>query len=185
VVSNRGLVQFADWEEIASFEDLKQWNKQVYETLNPSLPYPNLALSENLYSESVFSKHVRIVTPEGWKHIQDLRPGDEVLDGDNRPTRVQGLVIVDALEVHSAVSIEPDAYMSSAVWYFEDGEWKQPRDHPVYPNHSVWVSLFTQSGTFQITTAKGIRAVRDFTDIGPDHIHETYDWVLESLLQTS
>lgn len=185
IVSHRGLMQFADWEEITSLDDLKQWHTQVYETLNPSLPYPNTVLNDVLYSESVFSEHVRIVTPDGWKYVQNLRPGDLVLDDRNRPTPIHGKVEVDMLEVQSAVGIEKGAYMSSAVWFYEGTEWKQSRDSPMYPSNQAWFSLFTQSGTFQIYTEKGIRPVRDFTDIGPDHIHETYDWVLESLMQHS
>ena len=182
IVTHKGLILFADWEEITNIEDLKQWHKQVYETLNPLKQYEHSVETNTLYSESVFSENTPIRTLHGSIPIKDIRPGEEVLDEYGNITVVEGVVEVDSLEVHSASSIGNDNYMSSAAWIKEYDEWKQIVENPVYPkNANRWFSLFTKTGTFQILRNNDTLPARDFTDIGPDHIHETYDWVLQSL----
>jgi hypothetical protein len=65
----------------------------------------------------------------------------------------------------------------------KNGEWAQPKTTlPV--KEEVWYSLFTESGTFLLLEPGYIgTAVRDFSDVGADRIHDTYDWVLDSLNQ--
>jgi hypothetical protein len=182
IVSTRGIVLFADWEEITSLEDLKTWHTQVYETLNPSKQYNDSVRTDILYSEAVFSENTYVQTLDGSVPLKNIRPGDTVLDADGNPTIVEGIVEVDSCEVYSAISLGPNEYASSAAWFYEHDEWRQSVEKPTYlHNATCWLSLFTTAGTFQIHTANGVKSVRDFTDIGPDHIHETYHWVLESL----
>lgn len=181
VLSQRGIELFADWEELESLDDLRLWHKQVHEALNPTIKYD--AASESvLYSESVFSGNTRVVTEHGLRDIKDIRPGECVLDEHGYATIVEGIVELHKHSVHNAVSLEDGAYISSAVWFYEQGVWKQSTKTPAYPkNVEKWYSLFTKSGTFRIQTSDAVLSVRDFTDIGPDRLHETYDWVLESL----
>lgn len=181
VVGKYGIVQFADWEEFQTDVDLQTWHKQVFRTLNTEATEYTPPSMDVLYSESVFSEYTRIQGKNGPKYIKDILPGDYIKDG-NGFTRVNGIVHVDASEVRKSVAISNGALMSIAAWYFENGVWKQTSNAKKFGEggHS-WYSLFTESGTFQIHTTKGLKTVRDFTDIGPDHIHETYDWVLQSL----
>lgn len=183
IVGNQGTVTFADWEEFQTDTDLQTWHKQVFQTLNPgSKRYTNPTI-DSLYSESVCSESTLLQTRDGSKRIQEILPGEYVKDGKGY-TRVNGIVKVHASEVRNSVAISKDAYISQALWYFENGQWTQTQssEAPISDTHlHSWYSLFTESGTFAIETASGPRWVRDFTDIGPDRIHETYDWVLRSL----
>jgi len=45
-----------------------------------------------------------------------------------------------------------------------------------------WISLFTEDGTFLLGGGWG---VRDFTEVGPDHIQETHPETLRILKQQS
>ena len=178
VQGHGGVVLFADWEELDELDDLKRWNQQVFETLNPGVPYRR-SMPKALLSEAVLTKESRIETPEGVLPIELLRPGSFVLDADGIPTRVTGVVAVAPSEVEGVVPVGDGAQVSLGAWLRIDDMWQQPsaprsttalRD-PLY-------SLFTEAGTFRI--AGGV-AMRDFTDVGAADLPSTYDWVLESL----
>jgi hypothetical protein len=191
VVSDKGILEFADWEELTSFSDLQKWHKQVFETLNKGVGYDNQnnqskPTSEVLYSESVFSDNILVKTETGYKYMKDIRVGDILVDEHGSPMRVKGTVIVSRSEVEQAFSAGNNAYISSAAWLYENGAWIQPntvRNLKIgYPDQSVtWHSLFTESGTFMIRIGEDEKSVRDFTDIGSERIRDTYNWVLQSL----
>jgi hypothetical protein len=182
VVSNNGLEVFADWEEFSSYTDLEKWHKQVFETLNPGVLYKAPIDLRNLHTESVFSENTQVYTPEGYVPIKSLLPGDWVFDNFGSKIRVNGIVEVGKSEVLGAVPIGDGNYMSKSVWFHDNLEWNQPTQIPEFDvKTEKWYSLFTQTGQFIIKVANQNTFVRDFTDIGPDKIHETYDWVLESL----
>ena len=50
------------------------------------------------------------------------------------------------------------------------------------PPAESWYSLFTEDGTFLLG---GGWAVRDFTDVGPDHLADTHSETLHLLKQRS
>lgn len=182
VVSTRGIDIYADWEEFSSLEDLEKWHKQVYETLNPNKPYTPPKSVEILHTESVFSGNTGVLTQSGIVSIQDVRSGDWVADEFGNYVRVNGIVEVDRSEVCGAVPLGDNNYMSSAVWFYDEGKWQQTVKNSEIPeNIQKWYSLFTENGTFLVQGVNGPKLVRDFTDIGPTKIQETYNWVLESL----
>ena len=189
IQSARGVLEFADWEEISSDADLAKWHTQVFETLNSrvtpeyaSAPTPS---AEILHSEAVLSGRTKIWTPLGPTEIRGIHPGDTVLDGQGKPTRVSGVVCVDGSQVQSAAHFGGDAWISAAAWTSVDGRvWGHPELTGSADGIHEWYSLFTDAGTFRLCEAGAIGLqVRDFTDIGADRIHETYDWVLEALLR--
>ncbi len=177
-----GVLEFADWEEISNDEDLKRWHTQVFETLNDCgvVPEPT---ADILHSEAVVSGRTKIWTTLGPVEIRGIHPGDVVLDEHGKPTVVTGVVCVDKSQVQAAAHLGGDAWISAAAWTSSDAKtWKHP-DHTMCADGiHEWYSLFTESGTFRLCEvgALGLH-VRDFTDIGADRIHETYDWVLDSL----
>jgi hypothetical protein len=188
ILSPSGTIfEFADWEEISSDADLKHWHTQVYEILNntnqypvPEPPTPSLDI---LHSEAVISGRTKIWTTLGPVEIRGIHPGDIVLDANGKPTRVTGVVCVDGSQVRTAAHLGGDAWISGATWTSYDGKtWNHPEHLVSADGIHEWYSLFTESGTFRLCEvgALGLH-VRDFTDIGADRIHETYDWVLESL----
>jgi len=174
VLSLKGLQWFADWEELSDTDDLKRWHAEVHEKLNGTKPY-KLPTDSALQSESAVSSGARIATPFGQIQIREINPGDIVLDADGVPTRVLGVARVS--DVEKAKKIGTNAYVSCGAWIFESGCWKQPNIREAVEHEDEWFSLFTEAGTFEV---EGI-GMRDFTDVGADTIHETYNWVLESL----
>jgi len=177
VVSKKGILFFADWEEIENDDELLRWNKEVFETLNSKkqIVEPSKAALE---SESAVSGETQISTPIGPVKIRGIHPGDIVLDASGQATRVQGIVRVS--DVERAKRIGRNAYVSCGAWILRNNEWKQPELESTEVVEREWYSLFTEAGTFQLFESDYI-GMRDFTDIGADTISKTYDWVLESV----
>jgi hypothetical protein len=188
------VLEFADWEEISSESDLKQWHEQVFTTLNAGAAAPAAAPSpaayeppsaDILHSEAVVSGRTKIWTSLGPVAIRGIRPGDVVLDVNGKPTIVKGVVCVEGSQVRAAAHLGGDAWISAAAWKSYDGlTWNHPEHEHLVLADGIheWYSLFTESGTFRLCEVGAIGLnIRDFTDIGPDRIQETYDWVLESL----
>jgi hypothetical protein len=177
----QGLTQhhtFADWEELSEMDDLKIWHRHVFEALNPGAKYIS-STAKALLSEAVLTGATRVRTPDGPRPLSTIVPGSVVLDADGTPTRVAGIVWVSSSEVEAVVDVEPGAQASIAAWLRKDTAWRQAsqeRHIPVF--NTTLYHLFTESGTFQLEGGTG---VRDFTDVGPESISSTYDWVLESL----
>jgi len=181
VQSNNGLIVFADWEELADDEDqLKQWNTHVYQALNGRKPVAQLSTSYK--SEAVMHPSVQVKMADNtWQPLRALRPGDRVCDAGGQPTRVRGIVCMSTDEVEGTAF---GGTVSAGCWIRgHDGFWSQPtittRIKPAASDS--WMSIITDSGTF---TVGGVGVVRDFTDVGSDHIHQTYDWVLGKLKPT-
>ena len=178
VQANNGTLMFADWEELADDdEQLKQWNTHVFQALNGCKP---IVQSPAAYkSEAVFHPDVKVkMADHSYQTIRSIRPGDRVCDATGHPTRVRGTVSMSTSEVEATV----DGKYSAGVWIHRDGVWSQPM-HAVgnTPSNQVWHSLVTDSGTFIVDS---VGSVRDFTDVGSEHIHQTYDWVLGKLMPT-
>lgn len=185
VASDGSVLEFADWEEISSDDDLKQWHAQVFTTLNGTTAGLSEPSADILHSEAVVSGRTKIWTTLGPVEIRGIRPGDVVLDANGKSTVVKGVVCVDGSQVCTASHLGGDAWISAAAWTSNDAKtWNHPEPEHLVPADGIyeWYSLFTESGTFRLCEvgALGLH-VRDFTDIGPDRIQETYDWVLESL----
>ena len=182
VYTSSGHVDFADWEELSTKEDLESWHKHVFGALNPNTEYIP-ASSVSLMSESVFSGRTRVVTSIGPAELRGIRPGCIVLDADGKPTRVLGIVRVSGMQVEESLQISTNAYISAGAWLKTGTTWKQPIQTKPH-TEEIWYSLFTESGTFQLYEAE-LLSVRDFSDVGSEHIHETYDWVLRVLQSNS
>jgi len=177
VHTEKGVVEFADWEEISEPEELLRWNKEVFETLNHAT-LQTIPSDSVLNSESAVSSNTQIATPIGPVKIRRIHPGDIILDVAGKQTRVLGVVRVS--DVERAVRVGQSAYISCGAWILEKGVWKQPDLETTEVIEEDWYSLFTEAGTFQIVV-EGVIGMRDFTDIGASNISQTYDWVLESV----
>lgn len=164
---------FADWEELGT-ENQLTWNRYVHTQLNPGATWqPDAAV---VTGEAGF--HPATIVQTGinqWTEISRLRPGDTVLDEHERVSRVLGVVELAGTEV-----CEVTGCMSVSVWRrmgyrtaWQQGITGLPTSHA-----GTWHSIITDHGTFRIITGE---TVRDFTDVGISHIHDTYGWVLEAL----
>lgn len=183
VKSNIGALLFADWEEISAPVDLHRWHKQVFETLNPCA-YSS-PIQDNIDSESGYSANTYVSTVYGAKKIVDILPGDLVYDADGHLTNVSGCVVLDGSEVSKVVPIGNGASISAGAWMYLDNVWKQPHMNLYSHNEPFFYNLFTGSGSFRIITSEKEYCVRDFTDIGPDALPETYGWVIQALRKTN
>lgn len=181
VISDTGILQFADWEELDDEDDgLESWNSEVYQILNgkSNVKKPS---AENLHSESCFSAETAITTILGLLPISNISPGMYVNDGHGNMTRVTGVVRISGSEVTGYRRYHSRMTMSAGAWVLEEDTWKQPSriaQSSTLDQEQIWYSLFTQSGTFLVCNEY---VVRDFTDVGSDKIHMTYGMVLDEL----
>lgn len=183
VAKNSTVHWFADWEEIDSDSaTLEEWNKIVFETLNQDKDIDSkcACMQEQLYSEAAIKADTKVMQSGSVCCVADLRPGMEVLDSDGRPTKVTGVIRIAASEIKAVAKDHPE--LSCGAWMRHSAAdiWTQGLPDLTNTNlcSSEWMTLTTESGTFLLDT--GV-AVRDFTDVGPDSIHTTYDWVLKTL----
>ena len=185
VLSNRGTLTFADWEEIESTSDLEMWNATVFATLNPSTP-PIVASSDSLHSESAVSEKAFVYTPLGPVQIKNIVPGTTVYDMEGRTTEVTGVVALDASQIKSVLKLDESTYVSAGTWLQQGALWIQPQACTTPPSSTHWYMLFTKSGTFRLVTDNFQEyVVRDFSDIGADNLPSTYASTLEALQQAT
>ena len=187
VMSDKGVITFADWEELENnAEQLGEWNKRVFGLLNPNKPYsaPNIS---SIMSESGVTAHTQVLTPLGPVEIRGIYPGYRVFDATGKPTKVNGVVRLANTEIADSVALGTTARMSVGTWIKTNNVWTQVRVGAQGSQGSQgteeWYQLFTEAGTFQVVDGTQIHAVRDFTDVGSAEIHKTYNWVLEQLAQ--
>lgn len=182
-------IDFADWEELEEGDQksLAAWHHTIEKVLNRivlSVDYPPAVLE----SEAVLSSSTLIQTPTKICPLSEIRPGDLVFNADGIPVRVLGLVQMNSSAVTS-VHTMGKSVLSSACWVRPPGYGRWSLIHsfsraflPSPPTTSSWMSLFTEDGTFLLASGW---AVRDFTDVGPDHLADTHDETLHILKQRS
>ena len=182
-------IEFADWEELeeGDQESLVAWQQTVEKVLNRvvlSVDYPPAVLE----SEAVLSSSTLIQTPTKICPLSDILPGDLVFNGEGIPVRVLGVVQMNSSAVTSVHTMGKST-LSSACWVRPPGYGRWILAHsfsrafpPSPPTTSSWMSLFTEDGTFLLASGW---AVRDFTDVGPDHLADTHAETLHILKQRS
>jgi hypothetical protein len=190
VLSNNGPLVFADWEEIETADELRQWHRHVFTTLNGDASAAYVEPSTvALASEAVLTGPTRVWTPLGPVSIRGISPGTFGLDAAGKPTRVTGVVCVANNQVAGARALNAcGAYISAGAWvqrHHDAATWTQPEpDSAAAPlsDDVLWYSLFTESGTFRLCEDTEIGTnVRDFSDVGADNLAQTYGWVLRAL----
>jgi hypothetical protein len=189
--SSGDTIEFADWEELEEEDDtsLREWYATVEKMLNGivlSASYP----TSMLMSDPVFAGSTLIQTPVGLRSLASLQPGDYILNADAAPIKVLGVVRMDSSRVAESHSMGKGE-LSCACWVRPPGytHWKPIHTFsrmfpPSTPSTSPdpWMSLFTEDGTFLLGGGWG---VRDFTEVGPDHIQDTHPETLRILKQQS
>jgi hypothetical protein len=167
---------FADWEEIGD-ESLVEWNRIVFEQLNPGCNVPcTLFMEEQLESDPLVSPDCQVQTPHGAIPVSACNPGMFVLDSSGNPTEVLGVVHATKDSVKAEMG-----GISAGCWIHSSGIWFHPIGTQP-PCSETWMSLITASGTYKIVSTKGHEIhVRDFTDVGITNIHSLAGWTLSSL----
>ena len=183
-------IQFSDWEELPDSETLPggkheddpqlRWNRHVFETLNPGAEWA--AEAAETISEAVLHPTTLVRTPNnGLLEISNIRPGMEVLDADGTPTRVVGVVRTAWNQVKST---KEGGVMSGAAWIrpTKAAAWTQGAPSQQLAGapqtKAPWFSILTEAGSFLLDSGVG---VRDFSDVGLEHISLTYSWVFDIL----
>jgi len=127
-----------------------------------------------------------IQTPAGLCAISTIQPGSLVLNADGIPVKVLGIVQMDSSNVEQVQSVGK-GMLSCSCWVRPPGIqlWRSlhsyARAFPLFPQtstHDIWYNLFTEDGTFLLGSGW---AVRDFTDVGPDHLVDTHSETLRIL----
>ena len=189
--SSGDTIEFADWEELEEEDEdsLQEWYATIEKMLNGivlSASYPK----PMLMSDPVFAGSTLIQTPIGLRMLSSIQPGDKILNADAAPIKVLGVVRMDPSRVAESHSMGKGE-LSCACWVRPPGytHWKPIHTFsrmfpPSTPSSSSdpWMSLFTEDGTFLLG---GGWAVRDFTEVGPDHIQDTHPETLRILKQQS
>jgi len=184
-------IEFADWEELEEEDEdsLKEWYTTIEKMLNGivlSTSYPK----SMLMSDPVLAASTLVQTPSGLRSLSSLQPGDYILNANAAPIRVLGVVQMDHTRV-AGYHTMGKGQLSCACWVRPPGyiHWRPihtfsrmfPFSTEELPS-DPWISLFTEDGTFLLG---GGWAVRDFTEVGPDHIQETHPETLRILKQQS
>jgi len=175
----KGLTQeilFSDWEELGE-DSMEGWDKIVRDILNDSFSADAKPFVDG---ESGFAPESILVTPNGYKRLVDIKIDDVVFDGADW-TKVLGVVNLTSEDSFGKVR---KLHCNGASWIKEGHKWiraaesadwiistKTPVSNPM--------SLFTYSGKMVINN----EFVCDFSDVGLDNIHKTYDYTLSRLLQ--
>ena len=161
-----------DWEELPASDSARldnDWECMIYTLLNPGVRRPHIPRG----GRGLLGKGTRIETQNGFVSISNVKVGDHVKDKDLW-TRVIG-VYKDTSE------LVPAAGPNVAAWILEVERWTHPQGQAV--GECEGYHLITESGTFTAYTTDMIYVVRDFTEIGADRIHETYEWTRKHILE--
>jgi hypothetical protein len=162
-----------DWEEVSDQEGRQLWIDAVWRQLNsdkgqsPEAPSVTPLVSPSI---SVWKANA------GKTPIQDIRIGDLVLSKGGY-TKVKG-VYRGCFYTKEPVTT-PD-WISDGVWICgEDGSWNPAgKDGMESSDGSLRIEgyfLVTEAEDFYIQYRGKTTLVRDFTEIGASHIHETYE----------
>jgi hypothetical protein len=108
------------------------------------------------------------------------------MNADGCPVKVLGVVQMKSSNVEQVQSVGK-GILSCSCWVRPPGIqlWRSlhsyARAFPPFPQTSIpaiWYNLFTEDGTFLLGSGW---AVRDFTDVGPDHLVMTHSETLRIL----
>lgn len=184
VLSNKGPITFADWEEIDE-GDLTEWNATVFAMLNPGASYI-VPSQPSLDSEAALSENTKVQTPLGPVSICNLHPGTTVINAEGVPTRITGVVQLDSSAVAAAIRLDEQTLISAGTWVRSGTLWVQGGTGTAEDSmlaETKWYMLFTESGTFRVSTSDAAEyEVRDFSDVGSADLKCTYDKVMATLL---
>jgi hypothetical protein len=172
-------MQFRDWEELGNDDMHGQmiWNYMVSSIINIGKPFEvwkdNLKDYVNI---PVMSPNVLVKTLSGFVPIKYIALGDFIVDYNGILCRVLGIING---EVECNKAEEPSTWITE-LYEYTDYVWLKGRSslcHGVDKTNGM--SLITENGEFiilhPVTTLE--TRIRDFTEVGYDHIYKTYPYV--------
>lgn len=178
VLSDRGVLSFADWEELEDEDEdaLQAWYERVDAVLNGNSARGKKTRRSD--EEAGLSGAAPVSTPTGAKPLRDIKPGDLVLDASGGQTRVTGVVTLRGGPAAAHRLGSSHRFLTTGCWarLRKGGRWEQPLETTKH-EEPVWHHLFTASGTF---TLVGDVALRDFSDVG-EELPTTYETTLKAM----
>ena len=173
VYTKGSIILFRDWEEIDNEDEEGQtlWNEMINTMLNNG----TVMNEKKLCNDPLIGRNVLVKTSRGFLPIFTIKLGDDrILDMDGNPQCVKGVIwgeVEDAEDKNGTWILD--------LYEYSDGIWINLKGTlPKGTNTTQGMSLITESGTFIIWDEISQREiiVRDFTEVGYQHIHETYSF---------
>jgi len=162
VRSSSGELLLRDWEELPDGFDA-EWEAMISKILNADTVLQTSNPGRGLFDSNTFVLNDRNIP------IADVRIGDFIRDAQGF-TRVLGVYRDEAAD-HTAWYYNP----TKKVWmHFCENKDKGECKGKGY-------QLITESGTFLVAFDSGPILVRDFTEVGAENIHKTYDFTAKCL----
>lgn len=188
-------VRFRDWEEIDNEDEVAQreWHSLLLRLLNPNTTTAADAATDLPAETPLMSGRIAVYIADGTvRPIRDVRVGDHVEGGG---------MVLGIVEGVSTIPVNHEVPSPSTPWhsmlYVLQGteEWVRisSQGAPTSLQDQTGYQLITETGVFRVLLPSASSAssassfataayyVRDFTEIGHDRIHETYDFVSAKL----
>jgi len=170
VISAKGYLKFADWEELAPTEEAERvWEQIVRDILDPDSPSVTSQMPTPKHAPC-FDYFLMVKNKKsGWTRISEIQRGDWIM-GENGWTKVLGICRRTVMG-----GIGPCGYrVTDGIWVLGSKTYEHLGG---VCDTTPWsgTNLITDSGCFQIQMPSGeIQIVRDFTEVGWMNLRETY-----------
>jgi len=166
------LILFRDWEEIDSRDLIGQkgWDRKVSSILKG-------LIGETAPTQCLMDPAIGIPTSTGIKPLSSIQIGDSIELSYNNHTRVIGIIeghVEGTYSFHWLSSCIEKTYKPTV--YHRITTLDQGSTDLLKGRH-----LITDSGQLVAHINGHVRQLRDFTEVGIDHIHLTYPFVAERL----
>lgn len=178
VYSNGSKTIFRDWEEME--ENDKEghylWNYMIFKKLNMSSNYSKW--KDGLQTSEIPLMNLKVKTISGFVNISELDISDKILDRNGNEQYILGTIIGRTSGTNRTSRTTNDEWHTE-LYEYNDGIWI--KGNSIIGEDCIeGRTLITETGEFIIWDGKE-KIIRDFTEIGYDHIHETYEFISDRL----
>ena len=179
VKGSKGILRFADWEEMPDTpSSKKEWDEIADSMLNPREPVP-VKLPVPMTPPCIDKDVMVYKFQGGLTSIHKIQVGDWIVDSVNptgnhsKWTRVLGLC---HRRVNGALGVK-GTRITDGLWVKDKtGHWIHPRNKTTY-SMCAWdgYQLITTSGSFMMDIHGVQTVVRDFTEVGITNLTKSYE----------
>ena len=182
VYSNDSTIIFRDWEEMEENDTYGHylWNYLILTTLNMSYNYSKW--KDGLKVTEMPLMNLSVKTKNGFINISELHISDKILDRNGNEQEILG-TIVGTTTTQNTTNTQNTQNRRNKEWHtalyeFDNGIWI--KGNSTATDILEGRTLITETGEFIIWDNKE-KLVRDFTEIGYNRIHETYQFISDRL----
>jgi len=176
VYSNDSTIIFRDWEEMEENDIYGHylWNYLILTTLNMSSNYSKW--KDGLKVTEMPLMNLSVKTKKGFINISELHISDKILDRNGNEQEILGTIVGTTNTHNTKNTINKEWH--TALYEFDNGIWI--KGNSTATDVLEGRTLITETGEFIIWDNKE-KLVRDFTEIGYNRIHETYQFISDRL----